>query len=65
MCRLVTKSHLEKIALDTMIGQAADRRGYLYTEIKAELNASKVVANGIIDHLSQMEEFEGLDFKSI
>jgi len=59
--RLVAKSHLEKIALDTMIGQAADRRGYLYTEIKAELNAAKVVANGIIDHLSQMEDFEGLD----
>ena len=33
----MAKSHLEKIALDTMIGQAADRRGYLYTEIKAEL----------------------------
>jgi len=56
--RLVAKSHLEKIALDTMIGQAADRRGYLYTEIKAELNAAKVVANGIIDCLSQIEEFE-------
>jgi len=57
----VAKSHLEKISLDTMIGQAADRRGYLYTEIKAELNAAKVVANGIIDHLSQIEDFEGMD----
>ena len=63
MRRLVAKSHLEKIALDTMIGQAADRRGYLYTEIKAELNAAKVVANGVIDHLSQIEEFEGMDSK--
>ena len=61
--RLVAKSHLEKIALDTMIGQAADRRGYLYTEIKAELNAAKVVANGVIDHLSQIEEIEGMDSK--
>ena len=51
--------------LREMIGQAADRRGYLYTEIKAELNAAKVVANGIIDHLSKMEEFEGLDSNSI
>ena len=57
----MAKSHLEKIALDTMIGQAADRRGYLYTEIKAELNAAKDVPNRIIDCLSQIEEFEGTD----
>ena len=59
--RHVAKGHLEKIALDTMVGQAADRRGYLYTEIRAELNAAKVVANGVIDHLCKMEDFEGLD----
>ena len=62
--RLVAKGHLEKISLDTMVGQAADRRGYLYTEIRAELNAAKVVANGVREFLCQMEEFEGLDFTS-
>ena len=61
--RHVAKGHLEKIALDTMVGQAAERRGYLYTEIKAELNAAKVVANGVIDHICKMEDFEGLDIK--
>merc|ERR1712131_409216 len=56
--RLVAKGHLEKISLDTMVGQAADRRGYLYTEIRAELNAAKVVANGVREFLCQMEQFE-------
>ena len=62
--RLVANGHLEKISLDTMVGQAADRRGYLYTEIRAELNAAKVVANGVREFLCQMEQFEGLDLTS-
>ena len=54
------KNHLEIISIEAMIGHLTERRGYLFDEIKPELNALNVTTNNTVSLVRKLTEMVGM-----